>query len=307
MHPRRSLVALLAAALLVAPLSACASGLNGLESMASPDQSARGVDGVLVSPDSAEMVDQTTEAQQVGQQVIHSGDATIFVGDPAAAADDVRDLAENLGGYVDSQTVSEASEDSRARATLAIRVPADEFDAAFEALHEVGEVVNQSRSALDVTLQYVDLEARVEALQGSVDRLTELMSGAASTGELIEAETALSQRQQELDSLRAQLKSLESQVSYSSIWVSLETESVLPGGPANFWEGLIAGLDSILKAAAAALVFFGVLLPWTVLIAVVVVLVLWLVRLGRKRHTSHPGHGEQAQRVEATGSAEPVE
>lgn len=254
------------------------------------------------------MVDQATGAQQVGQQVIYSGDATIVVDEPAAAAEEVRDLAERLGGYVDSQTVSEQSQDSRARATLSIRVPAEEFDAAFDALGEVGEVVNQSRSATDVTLQYVDLEARVEALQGSVDRLIELMSGAATTGELIEAEAALSQRQQELDSLRAQLQFLDSQVSYSSIWVSLETESVLPGGPGNFWEGLVAGFESILKAAAAALVLFGLLLPWTVLVAAIVLLVLWIVRLGRKRHTPHVGHPEhQVQGTPPAGPAAPLE
>ena len=151
-------------------------------------------EGIDLSPEGAEMVDQATEAQRAGQQVIHSGDATLVVDDPTAASEEVRDLAERLGGYVDSQTVSEAGEDSRARATLSIRVPADKFDAAFDALGDVGEVVNQSRSATDVTLQYVDLEARVDALQGSVDRLTELMSGAATTGELIEAEAALSQR-----------------------------------------------------------------------------------------------------------------
>ena len=307
MHSRRSLVALLAAAVLVVPLSTCTSGFAGSDSAVSADQSTRSSEGVAISPEGAEMVDQATEAQRVGQQVIHSGDATLVVDDPTAAAEEVRDLAERLGGYVDSQTVSEESQDSRARATLSIRVPADEFDAAFDALGEVGEVVNQSRSATDVTLQYVDLEARVEALQGSVDRLTELMSGAATTGELIEAEAALSQRQQELDSLRAQLQSLESQVSYSSIWVSLETESVLPGGPSNFWEGLAAGLDSIVKAGAAALVLFGVLLPWTILVAAIVLLVLWLVRLGRKRHTLHASHTEQVQAAPAPGPAAPIE
>ena len=306
MHTRRPLLALVAAALLVVPLSACTSGFSGSDSTVSLDQSTRSSDGVAMPPEGAEMSAPATEAQQVGQQVIQSGDATLVVADPAAAASEVRDLAENLGGYVDSQTVSEASENSRARATLSIRVPAEEFDAAFDGLGEVGEVVNQSRSATDVTLQYVDLEARVDALQGSVDRLTELMSGAATTGELLEAEAALSQRQQELDSLRAQLQSLESQVSYSSIWISLETESVLPGGPGSFWEGLVAGFDSILKAGAAALVLFGLLLPWTVLVAVVVLLVLWIVRLGRKRHTPHVGHAGQAQRPE-TGSAAPAE
>lgn len=282
MHTRRPLLALLVAALIVAPLTACSGGFPG--SSTAEDAGARSVDAVESAPETADSMAPDSNAPIAGQNVIYSGDATLVVGDPVAAAEQTRELAESLGGYVESQTVSEADASSGARASLMLRVPADEFDGAFDGLAEIGELVDQSRSATDVTLQVVDLEARVDALQASVDRLTQLMAGAASTGELIEAEAALSQRQQELDSLRAQLQFLENQVRYSSLWVTLETEAPLPGGPANFWEGLLAGFDSMAQAGAAALVLFGVLLPWLLLVAAIVLLVLWLVHLARRRH-----------------------
>ena len=69
------------------------------------------------------------------------------------------------------------------------------------------------------------------------------MSGCAgSSSEVIEAETALSQRQQELESLQLQRRSLTDQVALSTLSVSFEQESkpgsVAPGG---FRGGLIAG------------------------------------------------------------------
>lgn len=280
---RRSLLAVIAAALLVVPLSACSGGFGGASSADSVDPSTRTSEGVAASPESAEMADQSVSGPSVGQQVIHTGDVTLTVSDPTAAATEVRALAERLGGYVESQTVNEESGSTQAQASLSVRVPAEEFDAAFDALSEIGEVASQSRSATDVTLQYVDLEARVDALQASVDRLTALMSGASTTGELIEAESALAQRQQELDGLRAQLTSLESQVGYSTIWVNLRTDSAIPGGPANFWEGLVAGFESLLAAGAAALVVFGILLPWILVLGVLTAVVLLIVWLSHRR------------------------
>ncbi len=284
MHTHRPWVALVAAALLVAPLSACSTGMAGGDASLSAEADGRSVDGAVVAPENAVSAEPATPI--AGQDIIYSGSATLVVADPAAAADEVRNLADDLGGYVESQTVSDADEYSGANAQLTVRIPSEEFDGAFDALAEIGEVVDQSRSATDVTLQVVDLEARVAALQASVDRLTELMSGAATTGELIEAEAALSQRQQELDGLRAQLQSIENQVSYSSLWVTLETEAPLPGGPANFWEGLLTGLDSMVKAGAAVLILFGILLPWLLVLAAIVLVVLWIVHLTRKRHVA---------------------
>ncbi|QIM18908.1 DUF4349 domain-containing protein [Leucobacter coleopterorum] len=228
-----------------------------------------------MSDASPKMTDAATES---GQSIIQNGDLTIVVSDPTKAADKVTTVAEKLGGYVESQTVSKATGSEPASATLSVRVPSAKVDEAFDALAEVGDVTSQNRSATDVTAEHVDLKARVAALEDSVTRLKELMSGAATTGELIEAETALSQRQQELDGLKAQLKALEGQVDEASIWVNLTTESVIPGGPSNFWDGLLAGIASLGTAGAGALVVLGILIPWLVLGGVIALIVIAIVR-----------------------------
>lgn len=272
----RRLVFVLAAALSVVALSACSVGGGGSESSAP-------MPGVEIAPDSRTLDAPADAGPSAEPSVITTGSLTLIVGDPVSAVTDVREIARTLGGSVEQETVTEATASAGPSATMLLRVPADEFDAAFAALADVGEPVAQNRSATDVTLQRVDLEARVAALQASVDRLTALMAGAATTGELIEAESALAQRQQELDGLRAQLDALTNQVEMSTIWVSLETKRALPGGPANFWEGLLAGLQSIVTAASAGLVIVGILLPWLVLGGVVALVVVLIVRAARRR------------------------
>ncbi len=298
MHRRRSLLSLLAAALLVVPLSACAmgSGSSGVPDLRSSEAAAGSTSGPSVATDAGAAV---TEDGMVdpgsaiaGTSIIRNGDLSVTVADPETAAEEVATIAEGLGGYIESQSVSAGGDGLTANASLAVRVPADQIDAAFEALAKVGDVTSQNRSSTDVTTQHVDLKARVAALEESVQRLTELMSESATTGELIEAEAALSQRQQELDGLTAQLTALEDQVDEATIWVSLSTKNVVvPGGPTTFWDGLLAGLGSISAAGAGALVVLGILLPWLVLGGVIALIVVLIVRRARRRRAARGSRG----------------
>lgn len=276
------LVALLSAALII-PLAACSSpqmtAPGVIDGGFGGEGSSSAADGGAVSP---EGVAPGSDTGLSGRSVIRSGNIAVEVQDPAAAADDAVDIAEDLGGYVESKTVDHAEGRDRSSAHLTVRVPADRLDEALAELGGLGNVKSQTQSASDVTAQHVDLQARVKALQASVDRLTELMAGSATTSELLEAESALSQRQQELDGLTAQLQSLEGLVNEASISISLGTKNVLPGGPSNFWEGLVAGWDSLVAAGAGALVLFGVLLPWLVIAGVVALGVVLIVRGARR-------------------------
>lgn len=313
MTRRSSVPVLLAAALLLAPLSACAAlpgsggGASSSEILVGPEM-ARDTGGTDGAGGAFEGAPQALEDQSA-RSVIRTGQVSIEVSDPDAAAEEVAEIAQRAGGSVESMTVHRASAETAAGADLALRVPADRLDETFTALTGVGDVVSQSRSAVDVTAEHVDLRARVAALEESVERLTELMAGADTTTELIEAESALAQRQQELDGLRAQLRSLEGQVDEATIWVSLSTTSALPGGgPANFWEGLLAGLDSLAAAGAGALVVLGILLPWlalAALLALAVVLIVRGVRSGRRARAAQAAQEREAQERAAQAAAAP--
>lgn len=280
------LAAVCATAALCASLAACSAPMASNEASAGRDialvpSSSGGADMAALD---AEMIDASTAVSQQGRSIISNGGITLEVDEVQPLTDEVAQIANGLGGYVETQYMGGRAATETTYASLTIRVPADQFDAAFAALSDLGTVVDENRSATDVTTQHVDLQARVEALETSVERLTELMSGAATTSELLEAEAALSSRQAELDSLRAQLESLEGQISEATIAVTLTTtSSTLPGGPDNFWEGLLAGLSSLAAAGAGALVLLGVLLPWLAVAAVIAIAVIAIVRARRRK------------------------
>lgn len=257
-----------AAALLALTLAGCTAS-NDSGSRAAVDRSAlsyQSADGSVAESSAADAGGAGT--QDAARSVLSNGSISLQVEDRTDAIEQVRAVVQQLDGRIDSQSVSGAD---GSRAELSIRVPAKKFDEAFGLLGEIGKVTDEQRSSADVTMQHVDLQARIGALEASISRLTDLMAGAATTGELIEAESALSQRQAELDSLKAQLTQLEGEIDESTIWVSLSTSSALPGGPSSFWEGLLAGIGSIGAFFSGAVVVLGVLLPWAALAAIVIV------------------------------------
>jgi hypothetical protein len=232
------------------------------------------------------------------RDVVKTASMTLTVSDPAAAADEAAVIVERMDGRVDSRSEDAGSDSGRAGTSIVLRVPVAKLDEVVRQLKTLGTVETATTTADDVTAQRVDLDARIRALQISVDRLLAIMRDAGDPDALIKAEDALSERQAELDSLRAQRDALGDQIAYSAVDVSFYAERV--GGPApNQYDGFFGqvhrGWDAMLEVAGSAVLFFGLLLPWLVLLAVVVAVPLVLIRWTHRRSNRAPAAEPEAQ------------
>lgn len=234
------------------------------------------------------------------RDVITTGYGTIVVDDPAAAADDAADITEKAGGRVDarSETAPQSSDASRepgaptdnGSAYLTLRIPASALTATIDDIRELGDVRELSLSSSDVTAQSRDLDARIAALDASVGRLIELLETASDTKVLIELESAISDKQGELESMQAERRALGDQVAMSTLELSLISTADAPAEePDTFWSGLTAGWDSFTGFFAGLLVTLGVLLPWIVFLALVALIVTIIVRRVRRQAPLEPG------------------
>jgi len=208
------------------------------------------------------------------------GYLTITAEDPIEAADDAVGIVERAGGRVDSRSEQPGVDGGEnASAQLVVRIPSAELTETLDEIKELGEVENVSINSTDVTAQSQDLDARIEALQASVDRLLALLASATSTTDLIAIETALSERQANLESLQAQRRYLSEQVDLSTITVDFGSEDSAPvDEPEGFVDGLAAGWNALVAFLGATLIAFGVALPWLATIAVLALVVLLIVR-----------------------------
>ncbi|MPV38422.1 DUF4349 domain-containing protein, partial [Georgenia subflava] len=218
-------------------------------------------------------VEQAAADSDVGgdRQVITTASATVLVDSPTTAADELVRLAETAGGRVDQRTERAADADgsgSLPSAWLVVRVPADSLTGLLDDLEGLGEVRDLSQESEDVTRAARDLDARITALQTSVDRLLGIMAEADDSAALIAAETAISERQSELESLQSERDYLADQVAMSTLRVDLVAPTDARIEAEGFLGGLETGWNSLVAAAGSILVVTGVLLPWLVVLGV---------------------------------------
>jgi hypothetical protein len=220
------------------------------------------------------------------RDVVKTATMTITVSNTSEAADKAAVLVEDADGRVDSRSEDAGSDRGLARTSVVLRVPVAKLDGLLRELKTLGKVQTAETTSEDVTAQRVDLDARIKALQTSVDRLLAIMRDAKDPDALIKAEGALSERQADLDSLRAQRDQLGDRIDYSTVNVTFVAEQI--GGPApQQYEGFTGqierGWDALVSVLGNLVLLFGLLLPWLGALAVAAGIVYGGVRLARAR------------------------
>ena len=231
-------------------------------------------DGVAGAPEAPAPPEQgPLPVEDAQRDVVKTASMTIRVSNTSEAADKAAVMVENSDGRVDSRSEDAGSDRGLARTSVVLRVPVAKLDGVVRELKTLGTVQTAETRSEDVTAQRVDMDARIKALQTSVDRLLAIMRDAKDPEALISAENALSQRQADLDSLRAQRDALGDRIEYSTVDVTFVAETI--GGPApKEYQGFVGqierGWDALVSVAGNLVLLFGLVLPW-------------LARAGRRR------------------------
>ncbi|PWB97313.1 DUF4349 domain-containing protein [Homoserinimonas hongtaonis] len=275
--------------LIVAATIVTATGLVGCTASSTPsvmtsDTSLDGAPLELQSGPEGLRTMGTMDAGTAARDIIVTGSALITVDSPAEAADETARIVESAGGHVDARTETAPRNGFAGRADLTVRIPADRLDTTLEEIGEIGTVEERNTQSVDVTQVTEDLDARITALQASVDRLLALMTQATTTADLIAIETSLSDRQSNLESLQSQRASLADQVDYSTVSIQLVSPAEAPvDEPDTFLSGLITGWEALVAFFSFVLIALGVLLPWVALVAIAIAIAFLARRRWRRR------------------------
>ena len=223
-----------------------------------------------------------TSQAAIDRQLIQTASIALRVDDVAETATAITSYVNGIQGRIDSKNEYRNPDSSAiTSADFMIKVPSDKLDEALDRLKTFGDLEGFSTSATDVTLQVVDLDARIAALQNSISSLKKLLEDASNVSDLLAAEAALTQRQSELDGLTSQLNYLADQIDLAAIWVSVYPKNSLAAiKPIGFIAGLEKGWEEIVKFASNLTTWSGLALPW---IGLVVALLLIFKILGGLR------------------------
>jgi Domain of unknown function (DUF4349) len=282
-----------AALMFVAFAGGCAAGNDD---RASTVDGAVGDDGGGLAETPAEAGDIDPDSiERDGAHVIHTAELRIATKQVDQARIKAIDIVERHGGFVSSE---QSQLGSRPSVTLVLKVDPAQYRSALDELQELGTVLERSESSENVTQQVVDLDARIEAARTSTDRLRELLEGQGSLEDIVRLEAALSQREADLESLRALRLALRAEVDHATITVQLRTPPKAPsdGEPSDkipgFLRGLKTGWAAFVNVVLGVVTVAGFLLPFAAALALLALITTPLRRRFTHRRATRAAVGE---------------
>jgi hypothetical protein len=171
----------------------------------------------------------------VDKKIIKNGSVELKVDNAEKVADKITDIVKGFGGDIFSSN-SRRQSNGNLRGSLTVKVPVDKFDEAMAAVKKAGEkVIFESVNASDVTMDYIDLQARLNNKKAEEETFKKLLDKTGGLKDILSVTRELTRVRSEIDSLEGQLKYMTNQTSMSTINVTL-TEFVQATTDRDSWE-----------------------------------------------------------------------
>lgn len=200
----------------------------------------------------------------------------------------ITDAVTAFGGYIQQSDVSGNSlnwsgDRSSRYSTITARIPSDKLDAFLTEVSSQGNVTYKNESVQDVTLQYTDITSRKKTLQMEQERLWALLEKAESVDAVIALESRLSEVRYQLESLESQLRTLDNQIVYSTVYLSIQEVQVLTSTDPDtilvrIQKGLSRSLNQLQVSSVDFVVWFISSLPILLVLAVLILIVIVVFR-----------------------------
>ncbi|MFR3112281.1 MAG: DUF4349 domain-containing protein [Gallintestinimicrobium sp.] len=247
------------------------------------------------------------KGETTGRKLIRNVDMDVETESFDALLASAQSQAEELGGYIESSSISNssyASSTSAARsARLTARIPSEKLDGYLAGISKQSNVTRKSESTEDVTLQYVDLQSHKKALLAEQESLLSMMEQAESIEDIIAINEQLTDVRYQIESMESQLRTYDNQVDYSTVNLYIdEVERYTPGAAksagARIAEGFSANIYRVGSFFKNFAIEFIILLPILIAIAIVLGIAILIVRIIIKISEKHQAGKKTSAKTE---------
>ena len=190
-----------------------------------------------------------------------------------------------LGGYIESSSVSGNSYNytSDRNADFVCRIPSDKLNDFVNTVGGLGNVTYSYEDARDITLTYVDTEARIKSLQTEYDRLLELLAEAENIDTIILLEQRITEVRYQLESYQSQLRTYDNLVDYSTVNLSVyEVKRITSTEQETVWQRIQSDFSDniydIWVGAENFFVWFVANIPYFIIWGVIIAVILIVIR-----------------------------
>ncbi len=172
------------------------------------------------SPTSPPATDETA----ADRKMVRTSSLEMIVHKPAEAAEQIRALAERLGGFLLSSEVRGGQDATSG--SLTVRVPAAKFEEARAKIRRLGLRVESERiEAQDVTRQYVDDETNLRNLRAEEVQYLAILREAKTVKDTLDVSERLNDVRGQIEREQAECNTLSKQVETVAIEISMRTEA----------------------------------------------------------------------------------
>ena len=223
------------------------------------------------------------EVQETDRKLIRNVNLSLQTKEFDTVLENMSQKVKDLGGYIQDFSVWGSSSDysSSRSASYTLRIPSDNLDEFIDVVETLGNVTYKNESVDDVTLRYVDVDSHKKALETEQERLLALLEKAENVEDIINIENRLSDVRYELENYESQIRLLDNQIDYSTVYVDIsEVSRVTDTGKQGFFEEVASRFSDSVYVVLMGLRGFAIgilgslpiLVVWVVILAVVVIL-----------------------------------
>lgn len=225
----------------------------------------------------AEVIEADLESPAAdNRKIIYTASLSIVVDDFSGVEQSITSLVKQYGGFIASANLA-LNQGSERSGTWTVRIPVASFESFLDATGDLGVPERREQNGLDVTEEYVDLEARIRSKKKLEERILELL--ADNKGEIkdvIEVERELSRVRTEIEQMEGGLRYLADRTELTTVTLTVREEHNYqpPQAPgfgtqiASTWTNSASAILSLGKNALLAIV---ACVPWLLIAGVVIV------------------------------------
>ncbi|WP_373482401.1 DUF4349 domain-containing protein [Acetobacterium sp.] len=206
-------------------------------------------------------------------KIIYTGNISLNTEDYQNTFERISSYAAELGGFVQDSGSNYASEQAGVQANsgyLTIRVPSDKFSEAMTQIQTWGSPISANVNSTNISQQYEDVQARLNNLRIEEGRLLEYLKQATNITDMLAIESELNRVRTEIDSLTTTIKNWDTEMAYSTIYVSLyekRLSSTTVSSPfseifTKIGEGFVTSINVLLYIIAFLVVLIFRLIPF---------------------------------------------
>lgn len=210
-------------------------------------------------------------------KIIYSGNISLNTEDYQNTFEKISGYAVELGGFVQDSGSNYASEQAGVQANsgyLTIRVPSEKFSEAMTQIQTWGSPISANVSSTNISQQYEDVQAQLNNLKIEEGRLLEYLKQATNITDMLAIESELNRVRTEIDSLTTTIKNWDTEMAFSTIYVSLyekKLSSTTVSSPfseifAKIGEGFVTSINLLLYIIAFLIVLIFRLIPFAAIV-----------------------------------------